>query len=144
MGTREKKLSDRQEKDIANWWPNAQQTISSGNKYEKLDVQVERDDTSWQFLIECKETQNKGYRLERELWEYISQRTYERSGDMRPCLAIRFYSSNIVEEPVRHEVPVEKVKVLTDIAVVELSDLIELVEELQTLRSKLKELNGNS
>ena len=58
MGSREKKLANKHEADVASWWPEASTTISSGNKFEKLDVQTERDETHWRFLIECKETQN--------------------------------------------------------------------------------------
>lgn len=139
MGRREKYLADKHESDVANWWPEASTTISSGNNFEKLDVQTERDDTHWRFLIECKETQKLSYGLKKELWEYIIQRTYERSSEMRPCLAIRFNSPNIEQEPIEREIPVEQVKVLQDIAVVDLHDLIELVTEVKELRRKLND-----
>lgn len=140
MGAREKKLADIHESDVARWWPLARTTISSGNKFEKLDVQTERDGSVWQFLIECKETQQKSYSITRELWEYIVHRTYERSSSMRPCLAIRFNSPNVVEEPVEHTVLVKNIKVLVDLAVVDLHDQIELIEELQSLRTEIKSL----
>jgi Holliday junction resolvase len=142
MGSREKKLADKHEKEVAEWWPEASRTISSGNKFEKLDVQTKRDDTHWRFLIECKETQKLSYNIKRELWDYVVSRTYERSSEMRPCLAIRFNSPNIEQYPVEHKVPVENIKVLNDIAVVDLHDLIELVEEIKELRKKVS--NGNS
>ena len=142
MGRREKKLADIQEQDVADWWPDAEKTLSSGNKIEKLDVQTKRDNTHWRFLIECKETQKKSYNITRELWEYVVKRTYERSSEMRPCLAIRFNSQNVKMEPTEHEVPIEQIKVLQDIAVVDLHDLIELVEEIKELRKKVE--NGSS
>jgi Holliday junction resolvase len=142
MGSREKKLANKHEKEVAEWWPEASTTISSGNKFEKLDVQTKRDDTHWRFLIECKETQKLSYSIKRELWDYVVSRAYERSSEMRPCLAIRFNSPNIEQYPVEHEVPVENIKVLNDIAVVDLHDLIELVEEVKELRKKVS--NGNS
>jgi len=142
MGYREKKLADIHENDVAKWWPEASTTIASGNKFEKLDVQTKRDNTHWRFLIECKETQKLSYSLTRELWEYVIQRTYERSSEMRPCLAIRFNSQNIEQEPVKRTLPVEQIKVLQDIAVIDLHDLIELVTEIKDLRRKLD--NGNS
>jgi len=141
MGSREKRLADKHENDVANWWPEASTTISSGNKFEKLDVQTKRDKTHWRFLIECKETQKLSYNIKRELWEYISSKAYERSSEMRPCLAIRFNSPNIELEPIEHEVPVENIKILQDIAVLDLHDLIELVEEIKYLRRKV---NGSS
>ena len=61
---------------------------------------------------------------------------------MRPCLAIRFNSQNIEQEPVKRTLPVEQIKVLQDIAVIDLHDLIELVTEIKDLRRKLD--NGNS
>jgi Holliday junction resolvase len=142
MGKREKRLADKQEQDVAEWWPEASTTISSGNKFEKLDVQTKRDNTHWRFLIECKETQKASYSIKRELWEYINNRAYERSSEMRPCLAIRFNSPNIEQHPVEHKIPVDQIKVLRDIAVVDLHDLIELVEEIKELRKKVS--NGNS
>ena len=141
MGSKEKKLADKHEQDVANWWPEASTTISSGNKFEKLDVQTKRDNTHWRFLIECKETQKLSYNIKKELWEYINNRAYERSSEMRPCLALRFNSPNIDKEPVEHEVPVGKIKVLQDLAIVDLHDLIELVNEIKYLRKKVN--NGN-
>jgi Holliday junction resolvase len=142
MGNREKKLADKHEQNVAEWWPEAFTTISSGNKFEKLDVQTKRDDTHWRFLIECKETQKLSYILKKELWEYVVSRAYERSSEMRPCLAIRFNSPNIVMHPTEHEIPVEKIKVLQDLAIVDLHDLIELVKEVKELRKKVT--NGSS
>jgi len=142
VGKREKRLADIHENDIATWWPNSSTTISSGNKFEKLDVQPDRDNTHWQFLIECKETQQLSYSIKRELWEYIVSRTYERSSEMRPCLAIRFNSPNVEHYPVEREVPVDQIKVLQDIAVVDLHDFIELVEEIKKLREKVA--NGST
>lgn len=137
MGSREKRLADKHEKEVAEWWPEASTTIASGNKFEKLDVQTKRDDTPWRFLIECKETQKLSYSLKNELWQYVSDRAYERSAEMRPCLAVRFNSPNIEYEPVEREVPVEQIKVIQDLAVVDLHDLIELVEEVKELRKKV-------
>jgi Holliday junction resolvase len=142
LGKREKYLADKHESDVADWWPEARKTIASGNKYEKLDVQSNRDDSDWRFLIECKETQKLSYSLKQELWEYVTTKTYERSSEMRPCLAIRFNSPNVEQEPVPHEVEVDKVKVVHDLAVVDLHDLIELVEEVKELRKKIK--NGSA
>jgi Holliday junction resolvase len=139
MGSKEKRLADKHENDVASWWPEASTTIASGNKFEKLDVQTKRDDTHWRFLIECKETQKLSYNLKRELWEYVTSRAYERSSEMRPCLAVRFNSPNLEQEPVKHEVPVEKIKVLQDVAIVDLHDLIELVEEIKKLRKMVSD-----
>ena len=137
MGSREKKLANKHEADVASWWPEASTTISSGNKFEKLDVQTERDETHWRFLIECKETQNLSYSIKRELWEYITSRAYERSSEMRPCLAVRFNSPNKELFPVEREVPVDQIKVIQDIAIVDLHDFIELIEEIKYLRKKV-------
>mgnify|MGYP006268884545 CR=1 FL=1 len=137
MGAREKKLADRHESDVASWWPEASTTIASGNKFEKLDVQTKRDDTPWRFLIECKETQKLSYSVKKELWDHIVEKTYERSAEMRPCLVIRFNSPNIETDPVEREVPIDQIKVLQDLAVVDLHDLIELVEEVKELRKKV-------
>ena len=136
MGKRENYLSGKHEFDIASWCPGGQLTISSGNKYEKLDVQTARDNSHWRFLIECKETQKLSYSIKRELWEYITEKTYERSSEMRPCLAIRFNSPNVEHEPVEREVSVEQVKVLQDIVVLDAHDFFELLEELKDLRKK--------
>lgn len=87
--------ADRHEKHVAAIL-GGEQTIASGNKYEKLDVQVGRDDNSTWFrpLVECKATTKKSYSITRTLWRDICNRVMERSIEMIPGLAIRFENEN--------------------------------------------------
>lgn len=85
--------ADRHEKHVAAVL-GGEQTIASGNKYEKLDVQTPRDGTWFRPLVECKTTTKKSYSVTRTLWRDIKSRVMERSIEMIPGLAIRFENPN--------------------------------------------------
>lgn len=122
-------LSGRHEAEVAQILK-GQTTISSGNKYEKADVQV-LDEGYWKFLVECKCTQKLGYRLTRSVWENVREQTYSRSDEMRPVMAIRFYDQDS---------QVNRASVEIDLAVLDLNDFSELLDERRRLQERIEEL----
>jgi hypothetical protein len=118
-------LDQRHEREIAETLPGAKQTIASGAKYEKSDV-VRID--KWGFLVECKCTQSLGFRVTRGLWKLARNRAYDRSVDLRPCLAIRFYGPTKL---------IETTKVEADLAVLDWEDFIEMVTLIDEQKAEL-------
>ncbi len=126
----EKRLFERHEREIAELFPNASVTIASGAAFEKLDVQTARNETTWQPVIECKSTQAASFSVTQSLWDLIREKTYEKSIERRPVLAIRLYSKEGV---------VANCPILADLAVVDVNDLVELLYELERLRGEIQE-----
>lgn len=121
-------LDQRHEREIAETLPRGKQTIASGAKYEKSDV-VRLG--KWGFLVECKCTQSIGFRITKGLWKLARNRAYDRSMDLRPCLAIRFYGPTKL---------IESTKVETDLAVLDWEDFIEMVTMIDDQKAEIDEL----
>ena len=125
-------LDKRHERELAGLVPGGELTIASGAKHEKRDVQSRRSGSGeepdwWRFLYEAKCTQKKGYRVTAELWKEIEKDVLERSVEMRPALALRFYGES------KHSIG--STPVLADLVLVDLNDFVELLEELRHLKS---------
>lgn len=127
-----KSLFDRHESEVAAILPRGNKTIASGAKYEKSDV-VRLG--SWGFLIECKSTQGIGFRITKGLWKLARKRAYDRSIDLRPALAVRFYgpTKTIDTTPVIH-----------DLVTLDLEDFIELINEIDSLKEIVNGLRESS
>ena len=122
------KFFERHEREIAEWLPAGSQTIASGAVGDKRDVQQDQTDTNkwWRFLVDAKSTQQKGYRVTAKEWEQLERDVLDRSSEMRPALALRFYG---LSKGTR------ETTVLADLAVISFHDLSELLTELDSLRS---------
>lgn len=118
-----KRLFERHEAEVAGLLPRGRKTIASGSKYEKSDV-VRLG--AWGLLVECKSTQSAGFRVTRSLWKLARDRAYNRSVDLRPALAIRFYGPTKT---------IETTKVIHDLVIIDLEDFTELIHEIDALRA---------
>jgi hypothetical protein len=125
-------LWQRHEREVAALL-HGQVTIGSGNSFEKLDIQKERDGSWWRALAECKCTQKLGYRVTAKLWNEVRERVYERSAEMRPAMAIRLYGDG----GGRGQAPV-----VADLFILDLNDAAELFDERERLAARVAELEG--
>jgi hypothetical protein len=103
------------------------QTIASGSVEGNLDANTGVNGDSWRFWYSLKCTVGRGIRLTREIVEEARQAAYSRSSDCRPSWGMRIYEDDHSRKP----------GVFFDGVLVELSDWVELLEELQDLRRRL-------
>ena len=136
MGKFQTKMSQRQEQDYADLWPNAKKTPSSGNKMEKADVQA-AEQFGIEFMIECKSTQNSSYSITKAIWNTVKSHAQNKSWLMRPILAVRLYGPTIeqTEWGERENTP-ETLPVELDLLVMERDDFLELYEDYLRLLEK--------
>ena len=136
MGKFQKQMADRHEADVAEWWPEARQTIASGAKFEKGDVKTAEVE-SITFDIECKCTQNKSYSITTEVWQTIKQHAQDRAYNARPVLAVRLYGPTDVETKwgTRSNSP-ETLQIVEDLVVMGMHDWLEFYEEYLELKEK--------
>lgn len=140
MGLFQQLMSQRHERDLEEWWPEAKRTIASGAKFEKGDLKTaEVENIQW--VIECKATQKKSYSITHEVWDTIKQHAQNRAWNARPALAVRLYGPTDIEEQwgTRTNTP-DTLEVVDDLIVMELDDWLEFYEDY--LRLKEKEANG--
>lgn len=123
------KLWERHEGDIAELF-GGQLTLGSGNKFEKLDIQVDRNGTTWRPLIECKCTSKGSYGVKVGLWDEIVQHVYERSDEMRPMLALRFYGPDVGRNT----------PILADLAIQDINHVAEMYDTIKRLTKRVEEL----
>lgn len=98
-------------------WANASRSRSSGASFhDPVDI------TCDVAVIECEATENKSYSLKLSFWDEVVQKQH--SGKM-PALAIRFRDAQNSNH--------------TDLAVISLSDLSAMLEELEVYRDKAVE-----
>ena len=139
MAKYQQQMSQRHERDIEDWWPEAKRTIASGAKFEKGDLKTaEIENIQW--AIDCKCTQKLSYSISREVWETIEEHAQNRAWNARPALAIRLYGPTEVEESwgTRKNTP-ETLEVVQDLIVMDMADWLEFYEEylrLKELESK--------
>ena len=126
-------LAKRHEEYVASVIPGGAVTLASGAVLEKRDVDVQRDGTSFRPLVECKCTTSASYSVTQKLWSEIVEDTYNRSSEMRPSLATRFYG------PFRQ---VQSTEVLADLITLDLNDFAELLVVLHELRAEVERLRG--
>jgi len=122
-------LWQRHEREVAEAF-HGQVTVGSGALIERLDVDMPRDGSLWRMLLECKSTSAKSYGVKQTLLEEIRQRTYERSAEMRPGFALRFYGEDIGPNT----------RILEDWVALPLHDMAELLDERRRLQERVEEL----
>lgn len=122
-------LSNQQEDHFANLIPGGKRTIASGAKYDKHDVRTEKTQANsfWRFRYELKYTQNKSYSFKLKEWQDIQEYVALQGADERPAWGIRFYGPTMARS--------SDTPVLADLVVVSLEDWIELLDELERLKS---------
>lgn len=119
-------LSNRHERELAEWIPSTTQTPASGAVLEKHDGRsLQTDNNSfWRFRYEDKCTQKKSYSFRLSEWDELEE--YAGLQGERPVWAIRFY-----EEGEPHP----DLLVKADLVAIRLDDWVELMEEFESLRS---------
>jgi len=134
VGKFQKAMADRHEADVAEWWPQARQTIASGAKFEKGDVRTAEVE-SITFDIECKCTQNKSYSITSDVWQTIKQHAQDRAWNARPVLAVRLYGPTVVEENwgSRTNTP-NSLEIVEDLVVMDMHDWLEFYEDYLRLK----------
>jgi len=139
MGDFQKRMADRHEADVAEWWPLAKQTIASGAKYEKGDVKT-AEAKNITFDIECKCTQKKSYSITSDVWQTIKQHAQNRAWNARPILAIRLYGPTDVDTQwgTRSNSP-ETLQIIEDLVVMDMNDWLEFYDEYIMLKEKQDE-----
>lgn len=122
-------LSRKQEDYLAWVVPGGERVAASGSKRETHDVFTPGGDDWWKFRYEAKCTQAKSYSFKLAEWKELCVHVYSRDVQERPAWAIRFYGEGEADAPV-----------LQDLVAVDLNDWVELLEELETLRAKFKQI----
>lgn len=128
---KQKKLSERHEREYAELLPGGYTTRASGSKEEKNDVHSERDGQYFSFSVELKCTQAKSFSVTKELWDLTRQRTFEKSDECRPALGVRLYGpdGSFPGRPTsENDTPV-----LVDLTVIDTNDFVEMLEKIRSL-----------
>lgn len=131
MGKKEKLLSDRHEREVAELLPGGYTTRASGSKDEKNDVNTVRNGEYFRYSVELKCTQARSFSVTKDLWDLTRQRAYEQSSESRPALGVRFYGPD-GKYPGRPSQAVDT-EVLVDLVVLELNDFVEILEKIRSL-----------
>ena len=134
MGKFQTKMSQRQERELEQEWPEAKRTIGSGAKWEKADLQTQ-EIQGMEFMIECKSTQSSSFSITKSIWNTVKSHAQNKSWLSRPILAIRLYGPTIemTEWGERENTP-ETLPVELDLVVLDKNDFLELLEEFFRLK----------
>lgn len=121
--------ADRHERDVAELF-GLRRVSGSGSGDERGDATKDRDGSYWRLNAEAKSTQQKGFRITQDLWEEVRNRAYEKSSEMRPALAVRFYGPQ----------DAKYAEILHDLIVMDIDDVAELLEEREQLAAEVERL----
>lgn len=137
MGKFQQKMSQRQERELEEEWPEAKRTIASGAKFEKGDLKTTAI-YNVEFAVECKSTQNASYGISKSVWNTIKEHAQNRSWLARPILAVRLYGPTLQETEWggQRECTPENLPVELDLIVMEKNDWLEFYEDYLRLKER--------